>query len=271
MIDLIDFISVPKMTSHYRKRYAKHARTVAQELNDRALLRLANEALDKEKILRKAANEFRAQRQQGKKADPRSVGLAQLDPVADTLIVALRDTLLAAVAGLEGTDPLVVRAHQRAAKWFEKDIRALINQSYENQCEDMEDILEMMEGPDAADVQDFGLTNLVARLKKVTVEYRRLVDLPKQVQVTGKDILHLQSIAHRVLLRMVVHCLAKADEDTPEHAELRKTFLAPLTQEMDKYRAKNRRTRTDNSVEELTDLDDAPEEPDEPNEGGPAA
>lgn len=219
-----DLVSIARLTSGRRILALRLMRQAAVDLDNQPLIGRIDECVAHDRYTRRVDSDWTG----FTALSSYSPRLTAIDNLADPTVTSTRDMALLQARGRPPTHPRAILANRFVQEAFPNGVAAITSLPYPDQAAAMEDLMERLRGPLAPMVTELGLSDQVAYLGEITVEYRAAVeegngaltfDYVRATRDRGQDL-----FTGVVALVIATYY----DLDNPAHVEARKRLLAPV-------------------------------------------
>jgi hypothetical protein len=157
-----------------------------------------------------------------------SLAVSKIDYQVDRALTAIQGMLDAASRTADQSDPLLKRIFLLVRALFPKGLAVITTLPFPDELAEVERIVGLLRGPQAATAQELALERCVVRLEQLLPRYREAV-----AGITPDDrVLDRLRVARergqRRMLQVVAVILGTYPEDTPEHRDARWALLQPI-------------------------------------------
>lgn len=152
----------------------------------------------------------------------------QLDALVDRTLGAIRDHVVAQTQGAVDSDPIHAAATAFVKRIFPISVYAVTSLPYIDELAAVDDIVALLQGELAPQVQDLGLGRLAQRLAELAEQYREALESPPPSLLDWGKVRSARSEGQGLLLEAVAIILGKHHLRTPDGTEARLALLAPI-------------------------------------------
>lgn len=152
-------------------------------------------------------------------------------PLLDAAVGALRDAAVAQTKGAAPDDPIFAEVSGFLAKALPNGVHAITSLPYVEKLAAIDDLLELLQGPLAADVQGLAVGRVATRLAERAEEFREALEAPPASVLAFDRVRAARARCQSMLLGAVCIIVGKHHEDTEAGTADRLALLAPILEQ----------------------------------------
>lgn len=160
--------------------------------------------------------------------------LREIDPLVDTTLTSLRDTLDRQISASKPEEPLAVQGAALLQILFPLGAGEVTNATYPDEAAQVERILnEIKASKWAALVAEFGLGRIIGRLTELSIEYRKLLETPAPSGIPFATVKAARAKGQDNMLQAMAMILGKYSSESEADRAGRETLMGPILRQND--------------------------------------